>query len=116
MKSTHLVKTLLASAALLVAATSTTRAAELQENWTKNCGSCHGKDGRGQTKAGRMAEVKDLTDAAVQSAFTDEQAFNQIKGGLKDKSGEKFRMKPFSDKLTDEEIKALVAHVRTLKK
>jgi cytochrome c553 len=116
MKSTYLLKTLLASAALLVAAQSSAPAADVQENWTKNCGSCHGKDGRGQTKAGRMAEVKDLSDAAVQGAFTDEQAFKQIKEGLKDKSGEKFRMKPFADKLTDQEIKDLVARVRTLKK
>jgi len=72
MKSTHLVKTLLASTALLVAAQTPARAADVQENWTKNCGSCHGKDGRGQTKAGRMAEVKDLTDAAVQGNFTDD--------------------------------------------
>jgi cytochrome c553 len=89
-------------------------AADVQENWTKNCSSCHGKDGKGQTKAGRMAEAKDLTDAKAQAAFTDEQAFKQIKEGLKDKNG-KERMKPFADKLGDDEIKALVAHIRTFK-
>ncbi len=116
MKSKLALKTTLAAAALLLALGQTGRAADVQENWSKNCGSCHGKDGRGQTKAGRMAEVKDLTDPAVQAAFTDEQFTKQIKEGLKDKSGEKFRMKAFADKLTDEEIKALVAHVRSLKK
>src|SRR5437762_2869049 len=88
--------------------------ADVSENWTKNCASCHGKDGKGQTKAGRMAEAKDLSDAKVQTAFTDDQAFKQIKEGLKDKNG-KDRMKPFADKLSDDEIKALVAHIRTLK-
>jgi cytochrome c553 len=32
------------------------------------------------------------------------------------KEGTKEKMKPFKDKLSDDEIKALVAHVRTLKK
>ena len=41
--------------------------------------------------------------------------FKQIKEGLKDKNG-KEKMKAFADKLSDEEIKALVAFVRGLKK
>jgi cytochrome c553 len=89
-------------------------AADVQENWTKHCSSCHGKDGKGQTKAGRMAEVKDMTDAKNQAAFDDAAAFKQIKEGLKDKNG-KDRMKPFADKLTDDEINALIKHVRAFK-
>jgi cytochrome c553 len=89
-------------------------AADVQENWTKNCVSCHGKDGKGQTKAGRMADVKDLTDAKIQAGFDDEAAFKQIKEGLKDKNG-KDRMKPFADKLSDDEIKALIKHIRAFK-
>lgn len=103
-----------ASAALLAGLISS-RAADVTENWTKHCASCHGKDGKGQTKAGKMAETKDLTDAAYQGSFTDEQAQKQIKEGLKDKTG-KERMKPFDGKLTDAEIKALVAQVRSYKK
>jgi mono/diheme cytochrome c family protein len=91
------------------------RGADVTENWTKHCASCHGKDGKGQTKAGKMADTKDLTDAKYQAGFTDADAAKQIKEGLKDKNG-KDRMKPFSEKLNDQEIKALVAHVRTLKK
>ena len=101
--------------AVTSAALASMSAAEVQENWTKNCASCHGKDGKGDTKAGKKAEVKDLTDATYQGTFTDEQMSKQIKEGMKDKNG-KERMKPFGDKLTDEEIKALVAHVRALKK
>ena len=89
--------------------------AEVTENWTKHCASCHGKDGKGQTKAGRAADVKDLTDAKYQATFTDEQMFKQIKEGMKDAKG-KEKMKPFADKLSDDEIKALVAFVRGLKK
>ena len=89
-------------------------AADVNENWTKHCTSCHGKDGKGQTKAGRMADVKDLTDGKVQAAFDDEAGFKRVKEGLKDKNG-KERMKPFAEKLSDDEIKALIKHIRTFK-
>ncbi|HKS37957.1 MAG TPA: c-type cytochrome, partial [Verrucomicrobiae bacterium] len=51
--------------------TASMTAADLQENWTKHCGSCHGKDGKGQTKAGKLANVKDFTDAKYQESFSD---------------------------------------------
>ena len=89
-------------------------AADTQENWNKHCLSCHGKDGKGQTKAGRMADVKDFTDAKYQASFDDEHALKQVKEGLKDKAG-KYRMKPFAEKLKDDEIKALIAYIRKFK-
>lgn len=108
-------KTTILVLAVISAGLVSMNAADVQENWTKNCASCHGKDGKGNTKAGKMAEVKDLTDATYQATFKDDQMFKQIKEGLKDKNG-KERMKPFADKLNDEEVKALVAHVRSFKK
>ncbi|MGZ8899102.1 MAG: c-type cytochrome [Limisphaerales bacterium] len=105
---------IIASAALLVSSLCS-HAADATANWTKHCGSCHGKDGKAQTKAGKMAQTKDLTDAAYQASFTDEEANKRIKEGLKDKNG-KDRMKPFAAKLTDEEIKALVTYTRFFKK
>ena len=89
--------------------------ADVAANWTKHCGSCHGTTGKGDTKAGKKAEVKDLTDPKYQANFTDEQMYKQIKEGMKDKNG-KEKMKPFGGALSEDEIKALVAHVRTLKK
>ena len=90
------------------------RAADVQANWTRHCASCHGKDGKGQTKAGKMAGVKDQTDAQYQAGLADDKMLAAIKDGLTADGKEK--MKPFKDKLSDDEIKALVAHVRTLKK
>jgi hypothetical protein len=58
-------------------------------------------------------EIKDLTDAKVQAAFTDDQAFKSIKEGIKD--GDKTKMKP-AEGLSDDDIKALVAKVRAFKK
>ena len=53
-------------------------AADAAANWTKHCAACHGKDGRGQTKAGRMAGAKDQTDAGYQSGLTDDKMFVSI--------------------------------------
>jgi cytochrome c553 len=100
--------------ACLAIGAATVLGADAKENWTKNCASCHGKDGKGDTKAGKKAEVKDLSDAKYQESFTDDKAFTQIKDGLKEDGKEK--MKPFGGKLSDDEMKALVAFVRTLKK
>jgi len=96
-------------------ALSTFAFADATENWAAKCASCHGKDGAGHTKAGRMAGVKDLTAADYQSSFTDADAAKQIKEGLKDSSG-KVRMKAFGDVYSDADIKDLVAYIRTMKK
>jgi mono/diheme cytochrome c family protein len=108
-------KKALAAAASLTFAATLASAADVNENWTKHCASCHGKDGKGQTKAGRAADVKDLTDAKYQATFSDEQMFKQIKEGMKDKNG-KEKMKAFGGALSDDEINALVKFVRGLKK
>ena len=89
------------------------RAADAQAHWTKQCASCHGKDGKGQTKAGKMAGVKDMTTPQYHAELKDDKAFKSIKGGIKE--GEKVRMKP-AEGLSDDQIKALVAHVRAFKK
>ena len=102
-------------AACLAIGVASLGAADVNVNWEKNCASCHGKDGKGETKAGKKADVKNLTDATYQASFTDEQMFKQIKEGMKDKNG-KEKMKAFGGALSDEEIKALVAFVRGLKK
>lgn len=102
-------------AAVLLATATLSWAADPIPAYEKNCVSCHGKDGKGETKAGRKAGTKDLTDKAHQASFTDEEAFKGIKEGRKDKNG-KENMKPMGDKLTDEEIHALVAYVRTFAK
>lgn len=94
--------------------TYSTARADVLENWSKHCASCHGKDGKGETKAGKKAGVKDLTDAKHQESFTDEKAIQQIKDGMKE--GDKEKMKPFASKLSDAEIKDLVAHLRKFKK
>lgn len=99
---------------VLIAFGATAPAAEVKENWDKHCAKCHGADGKGQTKMGKQSGAKDYTDPKVQAELDDAKGFKAVKEGMKD--GAKEKMKPFADKLSDDEIKALVAHIRTYKK
>jgi cytochrome c553 len=90
------------------------RAADVKDNYKSNCAKCHGEDGKGETKMGKKSGCKDYTDAKVQEALKDDHAFKALKEGMKD--GDKELMKPFADKLSDDEIKALVAYMRSFKK
>ena len=87
--------------------------ADAPDTWAKNCASCHGKDGKGNTMMGRKLSIKDLTDAKVQSSLTDADATKAIKEGVSEGGTQK--MKAFGDKLSDADITALVAYIRTLK-
>jgi len=99
---------------LFAASAISLHAADAKANWDANCAQCHGKDGKADTKMGKTLNAKDLTDAKVQSEFSDAKATESIKNGVKENG--KTTMKAFGGKLTDDEIKALVAYVRTLKK
>lgn len=81
--------------------------------WRMNCAACHGKDGTGQTMMGRRLQLKDLTDPKVQDSFTDAKATKIIKEGVTDDGTQK--MKAFADKFSDDQIKDLVALVRSYK-
>jgi mono/diheme cytochrome c family protein len=98
----------------LIAAPLSLPAADAKTNWANNCAQCHGASGKGDTKMGKMLNAMDLTDPTKQASFTDAKAATAIKDGVKQNG--KTTMKAFGGKLTDEEIKALVAYVRTLKK
>jgi cytochrome c6 len=102
-------------AALMLAAMTLARGADIPESWEKDCRKCHGPDGKGDTKMGKKYEVKDYTDAAVQAAMKDEEMVKAIKEGVKDKEG-KERMKAYGATLTDDQVKALVTYVRAFKK
>ena len=108
-------KTILAiGVSLFLASSLSLRAADAKANWDANCVQCHGAAGKGDTKMGKMLNAADLTDPKKQASFTDAQAAAAIKDGVKQNG--KTAMKAFGGKLSDDEIKALVAYVRTLKK
>jgi cytochrome c553 len=109
-------KVLIAAIMMAVAMTVTTvRAADAKENYTKHgCAGCHGKEGKGDTKLGQKLECRDYSDPKVQATLKDAEMFKAVKEGLK--KGDKTLMKPYSEKLTDDEIKALVAVMKAFKK
>lgn len=109
MKRTKFYLTILA----LAASTAALTAADADANWDKTCKKCHGADGKGNMPMGKKLDIKDFTDAKFQTSFTDEQATKAIKEGVKD--GDKTRMKA-AEGLSDDDIKALVAKVRSFKK
>ncbi len=106
-------RTTLTLAIILAGGFLSASAVDVKAVWQKDCAKCHGPDGKGDTKMGKKLDIKDLTDAKVQSSLKDEQMFKAIKEGVKD--GDKTKMKA-AEGVNDEDIKALVAYVRTLKK
>jgi len=73
------------------------------------CANCHSKDGSGQTAKGKKLELKDLRSAEVQK-MTDAKMFELIAKG----KGED--MIAYQKELGDEQIRALIAYIRTLAK
>jgi mono/diheme cytochrome c family protein len=104
----------LIAASLLFVVLTSAPGADAKANWEKHCLKCHGPDGKGNTKMGKQSGVKDYTDPKVQAEMKDEAAIKIIKEGIVDKG--KKKMDPYGDKLNDEEIKALVAHMRSFEK
>lgn len=105
-------RTLLTLAAFLAAAM-LGRAAD-NAAWDQHCAKCHGADGKGQTRMGAKLDIKDLTDPQVQAKLTDETITKNIKEGVV-VDGKK-KMPEFASKLSDEEVKSLVAKVRSFAK
>src|SRR6202035_3289172 len=92
---------------ILIAAPLSVREADAKTNWANNCAQCHGPDGRANTKMGHQVSANDLTDPKLQASFTDAKATDVIKDDVKQNGNT--TMKAFGGKLTDEELKALVA-------
>jgi mono/diheme cytochrome c family protein len=74
----------------------------------ENCATCHGKDGNAKTFHGWLVGAQDLTDREFQLETTDEQIITAIKKGP-------MMMPAFGQKLSQAEIEALAAYVRTFK-
>jgi mono/diheme cytochrome c family protein len=107
-------KILILGLATMAMAALSANAADAKATYEKDCAKCHGPDGKGDTKMGKKVGAKDYTDPKVQEAMKDDQMAKAIKEGVKD--GDTVKMKGFADALSDDEVKALVAYVRTFKK
>lgn len=72
------------------------------------CSACHGADGKGDTPVGKKMGMKDLASPDVQKMSDDELAAIIANG--------KSKMPAYGKSLKAEEIKGLVAYIRTLGK
>ncbi len=72
------------------------------------CAMCHGADGMGGTPAGKALKAVPFNDPAVVKA-PDAELIADVKNG-------KGKMTPNVAKLTDEQIKSVVAFIRTFQK
>jgi cytochrome c6 len=92
--------------AVIIASAGIASAADASATWNSQCASCHAKDGSGNTAMGKKLGVKDYSK---DQGFSDAEAEKVIKEG-------KGKMKAYKEKLSDADVKALVAYVRSLKK
>jgi mono/diheme cytochrome c family protein len=98
--------TFIAYAAMAPAAGSAVDAKALFDS---KCSKCHGKDGRAKSLHAKHVHARDFTAADWQNEVSDERIFNSISNG-------KGKMPAFKKDLSDEQIEALGAYVRTFRK
>ncbi len=98
---------------MLFLVTGVALAAPAAENWDNLCASCHGADGKAQTKTGKKLKLRDYTEAKVQAELKDDAMAKAITDGVKIDGKEK--MKAYKEEISGSEIQELVAYVRKFK-
>lgn len=78
---------------------------DVKKLYMTHCKTCHGENGK-PTELGEGLGAREFADAEWQAKTSDEQIINQINNGTPEK------MMPFKEKLTQDEIKALVSVIR----
>ncbi|MGA3373875.1 MAG: cytochrome c [Terracidiphilus sp.] len=78
------------------------------DTYKAKCAMCHGADGLAATPMGKTMKILSLKDPAMVKA-SDAQFIASTKNG-------KNRMPAYSGKLTDAQIKDVIAYIRTLQK
>ncbi len=79
------------------------------ENFQTYCSVCHGDDGKAQTEKGKEKGARDFTNARWQEKVDDARLIKSVTKGHD-------KMPAFEKKLSADEIKALVAEVRSFAK
>jgi cytochrome c6 len=107
MKKVNVAVLTVATALALVLTLSLSANAQSADLFKSKCAMCHGADGTGSA-VGKKMGAHDFTTAEVQK-MSDADLAGIITNG-------KNKMPKYAEKLKPEEIKALVAYIRTLKK
>lgn len=82
-----------------------------KEIWEERCIACHGEDGKARTKKGRELKAKDFTRPRWQRHTSDKEIVDTIANGIPKK-----KMPAFKDKLSPEEIQAMIPFLRAFGK
>jgi mono/diheme cytochrome c family protein len=81
------------------------------------CATCHGDDGKAKTELGKEMAIEDMTKAAYWKDLTLEGARKSVLEGMKrTHKGVEQEMKPFKDRLSPEQVDALIIYSASLKK
>jgi mono/diheme cytochrome c family protein len=81
------------------------------------CATCHGDDGRAKTELGDEMGIEDMTKAAYWKDLTLEGARKSVLEGIKRTvKGKEQEMKPFKDRLREDQVDALILYSASLKK
>jgi mono/diheme cytochrome c family protein len=99
---------LLAAASFAVLFALPVKADDAAAIYKAKCVACHAADGSGDTAAGKAMMVVDLRGPEIQK-MTDDQLIDATTNG-------KGKMPAYKGKMTDDQIKQLVAYVRQLAK
>lgn len=94
-------------AAVILAAGTLSFAQSSEALYKANCASCHGATGTPSASMAKMMGIKAASDPDIKK-LTADQEFDAVKNG-------KGKMKPFSGKLSDDQIKQTVEYFRSLK-
>ena len=104
-------------AAVAVSSSAFADDAAVARMWKSKCGSCHGADGKGDTKQGKKMGIGDMTTAAWQTEFTDAKVKETIEKGIsREKNGKQQDMDPLAKELEPAQIDSLIKYLRALKK
>ncbi len=79
-----------------------------EATYKAKCAMCHGADGTASTPVGKSMKLRSLKSPEDVKA-TDDELFRQTKDGVG-------KMQGYAGKLTDAQIKDVVAYIRTLQK
>lgn len=77
-----------------------------EKTYKAKCASCHGPDGKGETAAGKATKARDFCSDEVKKATDEEWTGIVVKG--------KNKMPGYEKKLTESEVKEVVAYIRSL--
>jgi len=93
--------------AILAASATAAVAQSAADNYKSKCAMCHGPDGAAATPAGKAMQTPPVTSPTFAKA-SDAELLAILKNG-------KAKMPAYNGKLTDDQMKALVTYMRSLK-